>query len=124
MKHFDPWSRRDGGGRRSTWGKPRVQAAGVVPRAPRRGAHRKSREAAPWPGMLLHQDGSRHEWVPGQLWDLIVTMDDATNEHDSMFFCEEEGTWSSFRGIQEVLAGVLSRVILEQLQGRLIVEAL
>ena len=53
--------------------------------------------------MLLHQDGSRHEWVPGQRWDLIVTLDDATNEHDSMFFCEEEGTWSSFRGIREVL---------------------
>ncbi len=53
--------------------------------------------------MLLYQDGSRHEWVPGQVWDLIVTMDDATNEHYSMFFCEEEGTWSSFRGVREVL---------------------
>ena len=75
----------------------------MVPRAPRRGAHRKRRAAAAWPGMLLHQDGSRHEWVPGQRWDLIVTLDDATNEHDSMFFCEEEGTRSSFRGIREVL---------------------
>ena len=52
---------------------------------------------------LLHQDGSRHEWVPGQVWDLIVTMDDATNEHYSMFFCAEEGTWSSFQGVREVL---------------------
>ena len=61
------------------------------------------RERAAWPGMLLHQDGSRHEWVPGQYWDLIVTMDDATNEHYSMFFVEEEGTASSLRGVKEVI---------------------
>ena len=53
--------------------------------------------------MLLHQDGSTHERVPGAVWDLIVTMDDATNEHYSMFFCEEEGTVSSFRGVAETV---------------------
>jgi hypothetical protein len=52
---------------------------------------------------MLHQDGSRHEWVSGKLWDLIVTMDDATGEHYSMFFVEEEGTQSSFQGIKEVI---------------------
>jgi len=34
--------------------------------------------------MLLHQDASMHEWVPGMKWDLVVTMDDATHEHDFM----------------------------------------
>ena len=29
-------------------------------------------------GMMLHQDGSRHAWVPGQWWDLIVTLDDTS----------------------------------------------
>jgi hypothetical protein len=53
--------------------------------------------------MMLHQDGSRHEWVPGKKWDLIVTMDDATSEHYSMFFVTEEGTASSFRGIRDVI---------------------
>jgi hypothetical protein len=43
------------------------------------------------PGMMLHQDGSRHQWVPGAYWDLIVTMDDATNEHYSMFFVDSAG---------------------------------
>ena len=42
-------------------------------------------------------------WVPGQHWDRVVTMDDATNEHYSMFFCEEEGTASSFQGVREVI---------------------
>ncbi len=32
-------------------------------------------------------------------------MDDATNEHYSMFFVAEEGTLSSFRGVAEVIAG-------------------
>ena len=53
--------------------------------------------------MMLHQDGSTHLWVPGQYWDLIVTMDDATNEHYSMFFCDEEGTQSSFQGVRDVI---------------------
>jgi hypothetical protein len=38
--------------------------------------------------MMIHQDGSTHEWVAGQKWDLIVTMDDATSWHYSMFFVE------------------------------------
>jgi hypothetical protein len=52
---------------------------------------------------MIHQDGSRHEWVAGQKWDLIVTMDDATNEHYSMFFVAEEGTQSSLLGVREVI---------------------
>ncbi len=103
-KHFYAWYRRDGGTRSYTWVKNRLQEAQTVPKAEKRGAHRKRREASPLPGMLLHQDGSTHEWVPGQQWDLIVTMDDATNEHYSMFFVDEEGTLSSLRGVREVIA--------------------
>ena len=103
VKHYYSWYRRDGGTRSYSWVKNTLQAAGVVKKAAKRGAHRKRREPAPWPGMLLHQDGSTHEWVPGQHWDLIVTMDDATNEHYSMFFCDEEGTQSSFQGVREVI---------------------
>ena len=59
--------------------------------------------------MMLHQDGSTHLWVPGVYWDLIVTMDDASNEHYSMRFVEEvrfveeEGTESSLLGVRDVL---------------------
>ena len=52
---------------------------------------------------MLHQDGSDHEWVPSVRWDLIVTMDDATSKHYSMFFVEEESTASSFRAMKEVI---------------------
>jgi hypothetical protein len=51
--------------------------------------------------MMVHQDGRRQQWVPDTYWDLIVTMDDATNAHYSMFFVEAEGTASRFRGVHE-----------------------
>jgi hypothetical protein len=51
--------------------------------------------------MMVHQDGSRREWLPGFMLDLIVTMDDATNEIYSAFLVEEEGTPSSLRACLE-----------------------
>ena len=104
VKHFHERWQVDHGGRRSySWTKKTLQAAGHVARAPRRGAHRKKRPRKPLPGMMLHQDGSTHEWVAGCRWDLIVTLDDATTEIYSAFFVEEEGTLSSFRGLREVM---------------------
>ncbi len=104
VKHFHSWYKREGGARSYTWVKKRLQEAELVPKASMRGAHRKRRERSALPGMMIHQDGSTHEWVAGQMWDLIVTMDDATNEHYSMFFTEEEGTASSFQGVRDVIA--------------------
>jgi transposase len=110
VKHFYAWYRREGGGRSYSWVKNTLQRVGLVTKAVKGGTHRTRRERAPWPGMMLHQDGSTHEWVAGQQWDLIVTMDDATNEHYSMFFVPEEGTASSFQGVREVIVnrGVFS----------------
>ena len=91
-------------GKRSySWVKNTLQSQGLVSKAEKRGVHRKRRERAPLPGMMLHQDGSNHEWVPEKKWELIVTMDDATNEHYSMFFVQEEGTASSFQGVRDVI---------------------
>lgn len=104
VKHFhEHWHAEHGGTRSYTWTKKILQTAGQVARAPRRGAHRKKRPRKPLPGMMLHQDGSTHTWVPGCQWDLIVTLDDATTELYSAFFVEEEGTMSSFQGLREVI---------------------
>lgn len=78
VKHFHSWYQRQGGGRSYTWVKTRLQAVRLIPKASKKGAHRKRRERSALPGMIVHQDGSTHEWVAGQMWDLIVTMDDAT----------------------------------------------
>jgi transposase InsO family protein len=103
VKHFHSWYRRVGGVRSYTWVKKRLQEAELVPKAEKRGAHRKRRERSALPGMMIHQDGSDHEWVAGQRWDLIVTLDDATSEHYSMFFVSEEGTASSLQGVRDVI---------------------
>ena len=87
-----------------TWTKLHLQWAGVVPKAPRKGAHRRKRERRALPGMMLHQDGSRHEWLEGQALDLIVTLDDATGAIYSAFLVEEEGTASTFRALKEVFS--------------------
>ena len=65
VKHFYAWYKCDGGGRSYTWVKNRLQEAKLVPKAVKRGTHRKRRERSPLPGMMVHQDGSTHEWVPG-----------------------------------------------------------
>src|SRR5450631_2138307 len=86
-----------------TWTKAFLQSKGLLDKAPRRGVHRRKRPRRPLPGMMLHQDGSRHAWLAGQpAMDLIVTMDDATSEIYSAFLVEEEGTASTFRGLLEV----------------------
>ncbi len=104
VSHFYDKYRDSHKGQRSyTWVKSRLQEAGFVRKAKKRGAHRRKRERRPLKGMMLHQDASRHEWIEGQHWDLVVTMDDADNEIYSAFFIEEEGTQSSFRGVEEVI---------------------
>jgi hypothetical protein len=82
-----------------------LQAAALVLKAKRRGAHRKKRVRRPLPGMLLFQDGSKHRWIAslGRDLDLIVTLDDATGEIYSAFLVEEEGTMSSLLGLAETI---------------------
>jgi len=86
-----------------TWTKTFLHSRGLLERAPRRGAHRRKRPRRPLPGMMLHQDGSRHTWLDNQpALDLIVTLDDATSAVLSAFLVDEEGTASTFRALAEV----------------------
>jgi len=105
VKHFhEQLQKRHGYVLGYTVTKLALHAAGLVRKAPKRSAHRKKRPRRPLPGMLLHQDGSRHTWVEGlPAMDLIVTMDDATSEVYSMLLVEEEGTASTFQALGEVI---------------------
>ena len=86
-----------------TWTKTFLHSKGLLERAERRGAHRRKRPRRPMPGMMLHQDASRHAWLGGQpALDLIVTLDDATSAILSAFLVEEEGTASTFRALEDV----------------------
>ena len=87
-----------------TWVKQALQGAGLVARGRKRGAHRKRRERRPLPGMLLHIDGSRHQWFQDERWyDLIVILDDATSEIYYAQLVEEESTATVMAGLQEVI---------------------
>src|SRR6266536_2746280 len=87
-----------------TWVKQALQGAGLVARGRKRGAHRKRRERRPLPGMLLHIDGSRHQWFQDERWyDLIVILDDATSEIYYAQLVEEESSMTVMAGLREVI---------------------
>jgi transposase len=87
-----------------TWVKAALQGAGLIARARQRGVHRKRRERRPLPGMLLHIDGSHHQWFQDERWyDLIVILDDATSEIYYAQLVEEESTLTVMAALQEVI---------------------
>jgi hypothetical protein len=87
-----------------TWVKKALQGAGLVRRERKRGVHRRRRERRPLPGMLLHIDGSRHRWFQDDRWyDLLVILDDATNEIYYAQLVEEESTMTVLRALREVI---------------------
>ncbi|HEX7969381.1 MAG TPA: ISNCY family transposase [Stellaceae bacterium] len=107
VKHFhEQLVKRHGYKLGYTVTKLHLHRSGLVKPAVKRSAHRKKRPRRPMVGMMLHQDASRHAWLPGDArqYDLVVTLDDATSAIYSAFLVEEEGTSSSFRGLGEVVA--------------------
>jgi len=88
-----------------TWTKSVLYLRGCLKPFKKRGPHRTRRERSAMAGMLVFQDGSTHDWFCGRRGqcDLIVTLDDATGGILSAFFCEQEGTASSFRGLSETI---------------------
>jgi hypothetical protein len=105
VTHFHEIAVREHGITRGvTWTRKLLAKEGLVAPSKRGGPHRLRRPRRPMTGMMIHQDASKHRWFGEDYCDLVVTMDDATSEITSAFFCEEEGTMSSFRGIHETIA--------------------
>src|ERR1700722_1816624 len=88
-----------------TWVKKALQGAGVVRRERKRGVHRRRRERRPLPGMLLlHIDGSRHQWFQDHRgYDLLVILDDATSEIYYAQLVQEESTMTVLRALRELI---------------------
>lgn len=106
VKHFWDFARREHSLTYGyTWTKKALEKVGLIKKGKRGGDHRLRRPRRPMTGMMLHQDGSTHEWIlgSGQMMDLVVTLDDAASVITSAQFVEQEGTWSSFQGIQETI---------------------
>ena len=105
VRHFHEKLQQEHGIRLSyTWVKQALQGAGLVRVARRRGVHRRRRERRPLPGMLLHIDGSRHQWFQDDRWyDLLVILDDATSEIYYAQLVQEESTMTIARALREVI---------------------
>jgi hypothetical protein len=87
-----------------TWAKLALQAAGLAEKSPGRGKYRRRRERRPLRGMMLHLDGSTHEWLVGEpMQDLIVLQDDADSRIHYAQFVAQEGTQSTFAALKHVL---------------------
>lgn len=105
IRHFHEKLREEHGIQLSyTWVQKALQGAGLVARRKKRGKHRRRRERRPMPGMLLHIDGSKHQWFGDERWhDLIVILDDATSEIYYAQLVEEESTRTVMEGLREVI---------------------
>ncbi|MBV9940201.1 MAG: ISNCY family transposase, partial [Acidobacteriaceae bacterium] len=87
-----------------TWVKQALQGAGLVVRRKKRGPHRRRRPRRPFPGMLLHIDGSKHRWLSDdRYYDLLVILDDATSEIYYAQLVAEESTRTVMAGLREVI---------------------
>jgi hypothetical protein len=49
-----------------TWVQKALQGAGLVSKQSKRRKHRRRRERRPMTGMMLHIDGSKHQWCGDQ----------------------------------------------------------
>jgi transposase len=108
VKHFHEFAVREHHVKRSyNWTKNKLEEARLIKRGKRGGDHRLRRERRPMEGMMIHQDGSTHRWIPYLDYnlDLIVSLDDATSKITSAFLVEQEGTLSSMKGIRETIEG-------------------
>jgi transposase len=87
-----------------TWLKNVLQGAGLVKKRGKQKPHRKRRARRPLPGMLLHIDGSHHQWFYDDRWyDLLVILDDATSEIYYAQLVEDESTRSVMTGLRHVI---------------------
>jgi transposase len=86
------------------WLRLMLQEAGIVEREPARGKYRRWRERRPMTGMLVHLDGSTHEWIAGRpKQDLVVALDDADGRILYAHFFPQEGTASTFAALEAVV---------------------
>jgi transposase len=87
-----------------TWVKNLLQGSGLIAKDKPRKKHRRRRERKPLSGMMLHIDGSHHQWFGDERWhDLIVILDDATSEICYARLVGSESTRSVMEGIRKVV---------------------
>jgi len=106
VKHFHEQLSKYGIRYAYTWVKNLLQGADYVEVRHRKSKHRLRRERKPLVGMMLHIDGSEHEWIPAlapQRQCLILIPDDANNDIYYAKLVLEETTRECMLGLYHVV---------------------
>lgn len=86
------------------WVRLALQGAGLMRSRKNGSRHRLRRPRKPLIGMMLHIDGSPHDWLgDGTFYDLVSLCDDANNEVYAMALVNEEDTASCMALIREIV---------------------
>ena len=86
------------------WVRLALEGAGLAKKRKRGGKHRKRRARKPLTGMMLHMDGSPHDWFGDESeYDIVVILDDANNELYDIAIVDEEDSHTCMSMIKNVV---------------------
>jgi transposase len=86
------------------WVRLALEGAGLVEKRSRHDPHRKRRPRKPLIGMMLHMDGSPHDWFGnGTEYDIVTISDDANNEVYDIALVDEEDSHTCMSMIRNVV---------------------
>lgn len=86
------------------WVRLALEGAGLIEKRQRRSVHRKRRARKPLVGMMMHMDGSPHDWF-GDVseYDMVTLSDDANNELYDIALVDEEDSHTCMDMIRNVV---------------------
>jgi transposase len=86
------------------WVRLALEGAGLIEKRQRRSPHRKRRARKPLIGMMLHMDGSPHDWFGnGTEYDIVTISDDADNEVYDIALVDEEDSHTCMEMIRNTV---------------------
>ena len=105
ISHFYDKLRKDHNIKLSyNWIRLALQGAGLIEKRTRRDKHRKRRPRRPLVGMMIHMDGSPHDWLGnGTEYDLIHAYDDANNKLYDLELVREEDSHTCMKMLKTVV---------------------
>jgi len=86
------------------WVRLALEGAGLIQKRNRRDKHRKRRPRKPLAGMMLHIDGSPHDWFGNDTeYDIIAISDDANNKLYDIELVKEEDSLTCMSMLKTVV---------------------
>ncbi len=105
MSHFYDKLRKEHNIKLSyNWVRIALEGAGLVEKRRRQDSHRKRRARKPLTGMMLHMDGSPHDWFGNDTeYDIVTISDDANNELYDIELVNEEDSLTCMSLLKNVV---------------------